>query len=221
MYFDYFDASFFINLDVRVDRKILFEKRMSELGFLIPRYNAITINKEIVDSSNDLFKKDPRRNFKLACTLSHFEIIRMSKKNNWNNILIFEDDCIFINNFIEKIMICIKELKKYPWNLFYMGGEPNKTVLPLTDNLRVCHPNGGIYGTHAYAINNTFYDRILNLNPNDYPAIDHIYLHQENRMYVLTKELLVTQDDKLVSDLWGGYVKRESQYERAYKSFVI
>jgi glycosyl transferase family 25 len=219
MYLDYFEKAFYINLDNRIDRKVLFENRIFKLGLSIPRYSAILLDKNYIESDEN-FKKDSRRHFKLACTLSHFEIIRMAKENGWKNVLIFEDDCIFCDDFLNKIGNCIEELKQYPWDLFYMGGEPNQIVLPLSNYLRVCPVHGGMYGTHSYAINNTFYDKILKIDPKRYAAIDSMYLHQLDRTYVLTKELLVFQDDESESDLWGGRVKRKAQYELAYKQFV-
>jgi len=219
MYLDYFEKAFYINLDNRTDRKILFEQRTNDIGLNIPRYSGVSL-KESEVPVNEYFKSDPRRHFKVSCTLSHFSIIKMAKKNDWKNILIFEDDCIFCPGFMDKIDSCIEELKYHPWNLFYMGGEPNQVVLPLSKHLRLCPSHGGIYGTHAYAINNTFYDRILKIDPIQYPAIDIIYLHQPDRTYILTKDLLVTQDDNSESDLWGGKVKRKETYELAYKMFV-
>jgi len=219
MYFDYFDSAIYINLDARLDRRRLFETRTSQIGLTIPRFSAITPNENDCKLTDEL-KKDSRCRFKIGCTLSHMEVIKQAKQNGWNNILIFEDDCVFNPEFIQKIQLCVSELRNCKWDLFYMGGEPNIKCFPFSKNLRICPETGGIYGTHAYAINSSFYDRVTNFNPYVSVSIDILYLHQINRTYILTKELLAFQDDNLVSDLWGVRVKRKDNYKYVYSEFV-
>lgn len=219
MYFDYFSSAVYINLDRRTDRRDSFESQISKLGLSIPRFSAISPDEN--DSAlTDELKKDPFCRFKIGCTLSHIAVIRQAKQTGLNNLLIFEDDCVFIPEFVRKMAVCVNELRGRQWDLFYMGGEPNVKCLSFSENLRFCPETGGIYGTHAYAINSSFYDRALGLNPYMSVSIDILYLHQANRIYVLAKDLLVAQDDNSFSDLWGGYVKRANYYKFAYSNYV-
>jgi GR25 family glycosyltransferase involved in LPS biosynthesis len=219
MYFNYFDAAVYINLDKRMDRRQLFENRISQIGLKISRFSAITPDENDLNLTNEL-KKDSRCKFKIGCTLSHISIVKQAKQNGWKNVLIFEDDCIFNPDFIKKMESCVSELRDNKWDLFYMGGEPNVKCLPFSENLRFCPESGGIYGTHSYAINSSFYDRVINFNPYVSVSIDILYLHQINRIYLLAKELLAYQDDNLFSDLWGGCINRSNNYKIVYNQFV-
>ena len=76
-----------------------------------------------------------------------------------------------------------------------------------------------MYGTHAYAINESFYDRMIK-TPHTHGVIDTLYLNQSDRTYIVAKELLVLQDDNFESDLWGGKIKREKLYKDTYKKWI-
>jgi hypothetical protein len=144
-------------------------------------------------------------------------MIKEAKRRGWKNCLIFEDDCVFEEGFTDKVKMCIEELKDLEWDIFYMGGEPNNICESVSPNLAKCL--SGMYGTHAYAINESFYDRMIN-TPYTHGVIDTLYLNQSDRTYIVAKELLAWQDDDFESDLWGGKIKREKQYRETYKKWI-
>jgi len=215
MILDYFEGAFYLNLDKRTERKEAFEKRSSEIGIQAERFSATQLGEG--DVPNPLRNKD--WHIKISCTYSHFEMIKEAKRRGWKNCLIFEDDCIFEPNFIEKMKECVQELKQIEWDMFYMGGEPNAECYSISDNLAKC--TTGLYGTHAYAINECFYDKILSI-PYTSGVIDTLYLFYDrnNKNYLMSKDLLVIQDEEFVSDLWNGKIKRTEQYQEAYKKWI-
>ena len=213
MIFDYFDGGFYLNLDKRTERKEAFERRSKEAGFEVERFSAIQLNEE--DVPNPFNGKD--WHIKISCTYSHFEMIREAKRRGWKNCVIFEDDCVFEDGFVDKVKKCIDELKDTKWDLFYMGGEPGGWCDSVSDKLAKC--TSGMYATHAYVINECFYDKVLSLNYN-IGVIDTIYLAMYTNNYYMAKELLAWQDDEFVSDLWGGRIKREEQYRNSYKKWI-
>jgi len=213
MIFDYFDGGFYLNLDKRTERKEAFEKRSKEAGFEVERFSAIQLKEEDVPNPH----KGKDWHIKISCTYSHFEMIKEAKSRGWKNCVIFEDDSVFVDGFIDKVKICIDELKDMEWDIFYMGGEPNGICESVSTNLAKCL--SGMYGTHAYVINESFYDRMLN-TPYEQGVIDTLYLNQSDRTYIVAKELLVLQDDNFESDLWGGKIKREQQYRDTYKKWM-
>jgi GR25 family glycosyltransferase involved in LPS biosynthesis len=213
MIFDYFDGGFYLNLDKRTERRDTFEKRSKEAGFEVERFSAIQLNEEDVPNPHN----GVNWHIKISCTYSHFEMIKEAKHRGWKNCLIFEDDCLFEEGFADKLKICIDELKDIRWDIFYMGGEPNDICESISPNLAKCL--GGMYGTHGYAINESFYDRMIN-TPYTHGVIDTVYLNQSDRTYIVAKELLVLQDDNFESDLWGGKIKREQQYRNTYKKWM-
>ena len=215
MILDYFEGAFYLNLDKRTERKEAFEKRSAEIGIQAERFPATQLSEG--DVPNPLNNKD--WHIKISCTYSHFEMIKEAKRRGWKNCLIFEDDCIFEPNFIEKMKECIVDLKSIEWDMFYMGGEPNSECYSITDNLAKC--TTGLYGTHAYAINESFSDKILSI-PYTSGVIDTLFLFYDrsNKKYLMSKELLAIQDEDFESDLWHGKIKRTKIYQEAYKKWI-
>lgn len=213
-YLEYFDGALYINLDNRIDRRDSFEIKSQEKELFIPRLSAVTLLPEQVTTN----PSDPTWYKKISCTVSHQKCIEIAKRNNWESVLIFEDDAIFDNHFIEKSKSCIDDLKKLDWHIFFFGGEPASDCQNITDS--ICKTDG-IYGAHAYAVHYSFYDTILNF-PSHSNIIDIIYLNynKNNKKFFIAKELLVWQDDdKYPSDLW---VKSNSEqiYRNAYKKYI-
>lgn len=207
-YLDFFEEVYYINLDYRTDRRELFEKRAKEAGIVdLIRFPAIQPN--IGDCGfNEETLKHPdlllRRN-QAGCSMSHLAIIKSAKERNVKNVLIFEDDCIFLDGFKEKAQKCADDLKKIDWDILYFGGEPNYSSHPISDNLSMMG-YGGVYCLHAYAINNSFYDLALTYNVliEDNKNFDAfvLNLNLHFRKCVLSKELLAIQDVNY-SDLKG------------------
>lgn len=219
-YLGYFEAVYYINMDSRVDRKEKFEKSAKELNIPAIRFPAITATDE---QATPLYHghNDPYRKFKMGCTLSHQAIVRKVKEQGLKNCLIFEDDCIFLESYKEKIKDCVEELKNVQWDLFYLGGEPNNYCTPISANL-VQIKNGGVYTTHAYAINHTFYDKMLNVSANMVDTIDILYINYEDafRKCILSKELLAVQD-KTRSDLWNTVSNSTEWMINGWNKYVL
>ena len=100
--------AYYINLDYRTERKEGFEKRISELGIEVERYEGVKFNKD--ELNNPFNDKDWHK--KMGCAYSHLNIIKLAKQNELKNVWIFEDDCKFVDEFIEKSQKCIDELKE-------------------------------------------------------------------------------------------------------------
>lgn len=200
-YLNYFDGVYYINMDDRLDRKEKFEKMAQGLNIPAIRVSAvIPLDQEVIPLYNG--HNDPRRKFKISCTMSHQLVIKMAKENGFKNCLIFEDDCVLLDSYKSKIQQCVDELKNIKWDLFYLGGEPNNYCEFVSDNLQEIK-NGGVYCTHAYAINNTLYDKVLNVKPHQIDVIDILYLNfnKNDVRCILSKELLAIQDNGY-SDIW-------------------
>jgi glycosyl transferase family 25 len=72
---------FYINLDIRTDRKSHVEKQLKNIGINnSQRFNAIKMT-----------------NGAIGCSMSHLKLIETAKSNNWDHILIVEDDILFTN----------------------------------------------------------------------------------------------------------------------------
>jgi len=96
----------------------------------------------------------------VGCVLSHVEIIKEASLLGLNNILIFEDDVVFCEDFNNKFNSIINELPA-DWDMFYLGGntiEPDKNLKKVTSNI---FKTTGTKTTHAYAIKNTIFKKVI------------------------------------------------------------
>jgi len=72
--------TFYINLLSRPDRKQHVENQLKTIGITAERFDAIKM-----------------QNGAIGCSMSHLKIIEIAKNNNWEHILIVEDDILFTN----------------------------------------------------------------------------------------------------------------------------
>jgi glycosyl transferase family 25 len=73
--------AFYINLASRPDRKDHVEKQLHSIGIhSFTRFNAIKMT-----------------NGAIGCSMSHLQILQLARKENWNHVLIVEDDILFTN----------------------------------------------------------------------------------------------------------------------------
>lgn len=214
MMFDYIDKAYYINLDYRTDRKLLLEERINEIGLDIERFEAVKFNLD--EMENPYNDKDWHK--KMACNQSHINIIKSAKEQGLKNVWILEDDCVFVDGFIEKAKKCLDELQNLEWDLFYFGGEPNRESIPHSNLLA---KTNGAYGIHSYIINHTFYDKVINNTPTNL-LLDVFLLNfnEADKIFYISKELLCLQDGNFESDLWGGKINRDQIYGEAYKKYI-
>ena len=73
--------AFYINLDHRTDRKEHVINQLTTLGLpTFERFNAIKME-----------------NGAIGCSMSHLKILQEAVKNNWDHLLIVEDDITFLD----------------------------------------------------------------------------------------------------------------------------
>jgi hypothetical protein len=171
---DYFKTIVYINLDHRPDRKQEFENEMVSMG--ITNYTRVPGTLPI--KKEGVWEGISRH---IACGTTHIKIIKQAKKDNLDNILIFEDDACLYNDGnkpgIKIIESALDDLFKINnWDLFYLSGiiidEELNLVTPNLINART------VLTTHAYAINKRAYDLILRYIPENDCAIDGWYGQQ-------------------------------------------
>tara|TARA_R110002020_G_scaffold68611_4_gene179458 strand:+ start:3881 stop:4513 length:633 start_codon:yes stop_codon:yes gene_type:complete len=146
---DYFDKIYCVNLDERKDRWEQAKKEFSKLGIEnVTRFSAVK-----------------HENGAIGCRDSHLGIIREAKELGLDNVLIFEDDLLVLDEHVDKINLALKDLDTVDWDLFYFGATVDPNVGRLqraTDNLVLTN---WAYTTHAYAVPSRLFDFILNEAP--------------------------------------------------------
>jgi glycosyl transferase family 25 len=80
------DAIFYINLDKRDDRKSEMEEELKKMNLVAERFSAI---------------EHPPPNGIVGCGKSHLAVIKLAKERGYKNVLILEDDFVFIVDKME------------------------------------------------------------------------------------------------------------------------
>ena len=142
-----FDKIYCINLDSRSDR---WEECLDE-------FKKIGIENDVERVS--AFQMTPGI---AGCTKSHLECIKLAKLNNYNSVLILEDDVTFTDNFTEIYNAGVNQLldKSIKYDMLYFSanlyGDGNYLI---DDNLaKISSAKAG----HAYIVNSSVYDIIIN-----------------------------------------------------------
>lgn len=187
-FFDRFDKVYCINLKHRQDRKlsVLSECAKHQLG-KIHFFEAIN-GKEI---KNDY----PISNGCVGLIASNIEIIKDAKLNNYNTIIILEDDCYFSEEMknIDSYMDVLPE----NWDMFYLGGNHNVGWMGIQPPIKVNEKIVKLhhtFTTHFVAIRNNMFDILLEkLSHFDNP-LDVIYTSiQKTHNVYCTSETIAKQ----------------------------
>lgn len=195
--------SFYINLESRPDRRLHVEEQLNLIGIQSNRFNAIKLP-----------------NGALGCSISHLKCLEIAKENNWDHILIVEDDIKFLNPELFK-----EQINKFlnlhsDWDVVLIAGNnvpPHEIIDDTCVKVAQCQTTTGyIVKSHYY---NTLIDNIRNgitnliKEPRQHVlyAIDKFWfkLQQKDNWYLITP-LTVTQRED-----YSDIEKRPTNYTRA------
>lgn len=146
---EFFDKIYCINLDERSDRWVESLNEFKKIGLTnVERVSAVKHEKGTI-----------------GCRESHLTIIKKAKSENLKNILIFEDDLLFIKNDLNLIENTLTNLSSIKWDLFYLGATVDPNVGKLTKVCENLVKTNFAYTTHAYGVNHNIFDYILEEAP--------------------------------------------------------
>ena len=174
------DKVFILNLDRRVDRMEEMKALMKEMGIwnwerfsaIRPKYKSI--NPESYSGYNRIMRLNKKYvKGSIGCKLSHIEILKLAKKNNYRNILILEDDVEF-NGSLNKIDIGKRELgNNVRWDIIYLG--MNKCKYKELERCVFINKVESGLCTHAYIVNYRSYAKIIKILEKSTKQIDLEY----------------------------------------------
>ena len=133
---DFVDKIIYINLEEAIERR----KNMEKLLNIIPQDKIIRF---------DAIKNEKGA---IGCSQSHIECVKLAIKNNWNNVLIIEDDVMW-NNY-EKSLEILNNLAKKEYDVILLGGtfvNFDKSTLKLYSGQT----------TTAYLVSQHYYKKLL------------------------------------------------------------
>ena len=197
---NYFEKIYCVNLKKRPDRWKLCEQQFSTHNIKVERFEAVDGTKhELVGRMS---------HGEVGCLLSHLNILKECKEKNISNVLITEDDVEFHENFGELFSEYVKELPE--WDILYLGAT-HALCYPYMDRppIKVSDHVYKVYNahaTHAYAVNQSCYDLLIDFVSKMDGPLDVIYtrLQEHLRTYIFRPHLAWQRND--YSDIAGKHV---------------
>jgi glycosyl transferase family 25 len=200
---DTIQHAFYINLLSRPDRNIHALEQLASVGIQATRFNAVSMV-----------------NGAIGCSMSHLKLLELAKKNNWDHILIAEDDILFTNPtlFTSQFDAFLSTHNSY--DVVLLAGNNIPPYIPVDNTcVKVTH----CQTTTAYLVKNHYYDRLIQnykegiLRLIKEPAKHNLYAIdkywfrlQEVDTWFLIIPLTVTQQEG-----YSNIEKRYTNYSRA------
>ena len=213
---------YIINLKHRTDRK---EKCIYQLKKInITNYKFT----EAVNSKSPEYEalyKDTCKQFKqdfikynfsigaLGCFLSHIDCYKDAITNNYNKIIILEDDFLAINNIQVELIDLFNNIEQTNWDFIYLGkkqGLDTKEEYNILDkhikynkfkkiqkiNDYVYTPSYTTWASHAYIIKQQLYQSFFNNRKYIYP-IDLFFMNYYNNFKFIScyKDIFISDEE--------------------------
>jgi len=194
--------AFYINLESRTDRKEYVEEQLKLVGINATRFNAIKLE-----------------NGAAGCSMSHLKCIETAKKNEWDHVLIVEDDITFLNPglFVNNMN---KFLERHnDWDVVLIGGN----IIPPYKKVDFsCVQVVNCQTTTGYLVKSHYFDTLIKnykegiikllKEPENHKiyAIDKYWfsLQEKDKWYLITP-LTVTQKED-----YSDIEKKNTNYTR-------
>jgi len=179
----------YINLDSRIDRRTHFEMEFNKIGLQTQRFPAIK-----------------KANGAIGCSLSHIACLELAIKNNWDHVLICEDDATIINpgQLVYQVNQFFKNFGDN-WDVLLLAGN---NYQPFRQMSPECIRVGNCQTATCYLVRNSYFETLLknfkeglrNLKmPTDEPqyAIDQYWKHLQrlHRWYLIVPISIIQRSD--------------------------
>lgn len=133
----------FINLDSRIDRRTHFELQFRKMGFDPQRFSAI----RNADGA-------------IGCSMSHIACLELAIRNNWDHVLICEDDATIINpgQLVNQVNNFLKRFGSYSWDVLLLAGN---NYQPFRQESPECVRVGNCQTATCYLVRRPYFERLL------------------------------------------------------------
>ena len=171
----------FINLDSRTDRRKHFESQFFEIGFHPQRFAAIQNARGAI-----------------GCTMSHIACMEMAIQNNWDHVLVCEDDATIINpgQLVHQVNHFFQRFND-SWDVLLLAGnnyQPFRQESPEAVRVANCQT------TTAYLVRRPYFETLLaNFKEGlrKLKAIDQYWklLQRRDRWYLIVPISMIQRSD--------------------------
>jgi len=135
----------YINLNHRVDRKEHIEKQLTLLGWLekAKRFPAVSLE-----------------NGAIGCSMSHLKCLEMAKAEQWDHVVILEDDIEFLDPefFLEQCNRFLSN-KEREWDMVLLAGNNMLPYVPCSDKSAIQIMN--CQTTTGYIVKKHYYETLI------------------------------------------------------------
>lgn len=171
---DYFSEIYCINLDRRPDRFHNAWRQFRKFGMYVQRYPAI--DKQTLSHNGKISTGE------LGCGMSHYNIIKKCKENKSKNVLVFEDDVMLREDFLEIFNNTIGRVPE--WDMLFFGGNHVGGLEQIDADIFKMRYS---FCLHAYALRKHMFDVLLsNWGNFDKPVdVTTAELHERYNCYVI------------------------------------
>ena len=209
---NFVDNIYVINLQRRDDKFTKISKILQNLDIKYEKYDAIDgSDVKIRDEWIQCLEKGSLITTPGAygCLLSHLQVIKNAKQNNYKNILILEDDVVFHKSFNDQLqkINCIPA----DYSIIYLGtSQLNHANIKFT-NLNYYLANES-FGTFAYIIKNNIFDVLIEILEKREFDIDYslCIVQKQYNCYVLWENIII-------ADLSSSDIRVEQATYDTYK----
>ena len=204
---EFFDKIYYINLARRLDRLDHIEYQLNKNNVFAERVEAIdglyskfsSIYSVDVDKKQSTLPGDSKiSSFEAGLVATHKLILIDALKNNYNSILILEDDIVFSPSFSEKFNDVALDIPP-DWDIIYLGAtHKGPSIKKHSSYLNIAT---NILGCHAIGLRSTVFEKLLAASTFNNP-IDVSYEKelQNFNSFVLASPL-ISQKEGFFSDL--------------------
>ena len=153
------DKIYYINLNKRTDRREQIEKELNEFGLKYERFEAIETHGFGIH----------------GCGLSHLAVFKLAKENNYENVLILEDDFTFLvsKDEFEQKLASFFDLK-LPFDVLMLSYNLNQgedTEYGFISKVKEAETAAG------YLVNKHYYNTLIDLYEWAMPLLDQTKQH--------------------------------------------
>ena len=185
--FFFFDAIYCITLDADSSNVEEMYRGLNALGIEA----SVRIHKAVVTADY----------YHSGRTLSHRSIISEAMLQELDNVLVFDEETIFLEEPPALLLRSIEELKRREWNLLYLGGDRGEQNNPPAAGCRYLSVAQRSTPTHTVAYSKQVFEKILHDLPDsqkampawlhDHHGLDH-YLSSIDKRFMAEPQIATT-----------------------------
>ena len=148
-----------------------------------------------------------------GCLMSHIKVLKHALENNYESIIIFEDDVILTKSW-SIILKELKEINNSHRQLVYLGSSQyNWENIVIKDGFYYANNS---FGTFAYMVKRELYSVLLDLFETKTKAVDNYLVDFQKQN---SEKCVVIYPNRVICDLEDSSISGPRQNEYFYKKF--